>query len=53
MAIGDTNMDGHADLIFHNVVTGVVSIWRMNRTAVSGGDFVSTADPAWQIAAPR
>ena len=53
MAIGDTNMDGHADLIFENVVTGGIAIWAMNRTTLSGGAYVGTVDPAWRISAPR
>lgn len=48
----DFDADGHADLLWHDTISGVFSVWFMNgKTKLGEGTFIpfSNTDPAWQV----
>ncbi len=54
--VGDFNLDGHPDLIWHHQTTGTVSVWLMNGLTLIDGMVLtpsSVPDTNWKVAGPR
>jgi hypothetical protein len=50
---GDFNGDGHSDLVWHHQLSGMVSVWIMNGTALTAGVVLTpatVADLNWKVA---
>src|SRR5207237_105823 len=47
----DFNGDGHADILWQNVVNGQRYVWLMNGTAQNGGAELGTIATAWSMVA--
>lgn len=51
-SVADMDRDGHPDLIWQNVSTGLVSVWFMNGRALRSGDVIGSGpvtDTQWTI----
>ncbi len=54
--VGDFNGDGHADILWHNSSTGMLSVWTMNGATITSGSAVTAGgsivapDASWSIA---
>jgi hypothetical protein len=51
--VADWNADGKPDLVFRNAATGLVFVWYLNGTTLSGSDFIIQIDPSWEIVPRR
>jgi len=53
--VADMNVDGQADLVWQNIVTGDMAVWYMNGTALGAAYYLqgSPNDPTWRIVGIR
>ena len=53
VGVADWNLDGHVDLVFRNIGSGVVFVWYLTDTTLGASEFIIQIDPTWEIVPRR
>lgn len=53
--VGDFNSDGHPDIFWQNITSGLIGVWYMNNATQTGVKMIApaTVDPIWRIVTIR